>query len=65
MDFKQILEESHNKKNIPNKKLIEMMDFLANQHDDTKKNLINLSHYLDKIEETYNSLLNEFESRKV
>jgi hypothetical protein len=26
--------------------------------------LINITHYFDKIEETYNSLLEEFETRK-
>lgn len=63
MELKQIIEESKNKKDLPNKKLIEMMNFLAEEHEITKKNLINLTHYFDKIEETYNSILEEYEQR--
>ena len=50
MELKQIIEESKNKKDLPNKKLIEMMNFLAEEHEITKKNLINLTYYFDKIE---------------
>lgn len=64
MEIKEIIEESRNKKSLPNKKLMEMMDKLADEYDITKKNIINLTYYFDKIEETYNSLLEEFESRK-
>lgn len=64
MEIKQIIEESRDKKNLPNKKLMEMMDILAEEHEKTKKNIINLTYYFDKVEETYNSLLEEFENRK-
>jgi hypothetical protein len=63
MEMKEIIEESKNKKAVPNKRLIEMMNFLAEEHEKTKKNLINLTYYFDKVEETYNSLLEEYEQR--
>ncbi len=64
MELKEIVTEAQNKKNLPNKRLIEMMHLLSQEHEETKKHLINITHYFDKIEETYNSLLEEFETRK-
>jgi hypothetical protein len=60
----KFIEESKNKKNLPNKKLVEMMGELANEFEITKKDLINLTQYFDKIEETYDSLLTEYENRQ-
>ena len=64
MDLNKFIEESKNKKNLPNKKLVEMMGELADEFERTKKDLINLTQYFDKIEETYGSLLTEYENRQ-
>ena len=56
--------ESKNKKNLPNKKLVDMMSELADEFEKTKKELIILTQYFDKLEETYDSLLTEYETRQ-
>jgi hypothetical protein len=64
MNLNEIIEESKNKKNLPNKKLVEMMSELADEFEKTKKELIILTQYFDKLEETYDSLLTEYENRQ-
>lgn len=51
-------------KNLPNAKLIEMMDKLSQEFDVIKANIINSTYQLDKVEEVYNKILKEFDSRK-
>lgn len=51
-------------KNLPNAKLIEMMDKLSDEFDVTKANIIASTYHLDKVEEAYNRILKEFDSRK-
>jgi len=64
---KEILEEiTKNQtelKNLPNSKLVEMLDFLSQEFDDTKEHLIKMTYYLDNIELLYNNILKEHESR--
>jgi hypothetical protein len=62
-DFDNILSEQKNIKNIPNSKLIEYMDIVTEDFETTKSSLINMSYYLDKLEELYNSMLKEYQSR--
>jgi hypothetical protein len=64
MNLNEIIEESKNKKNLPNKKLVEMMSELADEFEKTKKELIILTQYFDKLEETYDSILTEYETRQ-
>jgi hypothetical protein len=40
------------------------MDILTTDFELTKENIINLTMYLDKLEELYNNTLKEFQSRK-
>lgn len=61
--FDSIISEQKNIKNIPNSKLIEYMDIITEDFEITKSNLINMSFYLDKLEELYNSILKEYQSR--
>lgn len=63
-EFQKISEESKDLKNQPNSKLIEYMDMLTTDFEITKKNIINLTLYMDKVEELYNDLLKEYQSRK-
>jgi hypothetical protein len=50
-------------KTSPNKDLLETMDFLQNDFEETKKNIIKLTHHLDSSEIIYNKILNEYKSR--
>jgi ABC-type multidrug transport system ATPase subunit len=50
-------------KNMPNNKLIEIMDELTNEFESVKNNIIISTHYLDKIEELYDKSLDEYQNR--
>ena len=63
-EFENIVKLQSDLKEQSNSKLIEMMDKLTGDFDLTKENIINLTLYLDKVEELYNNTLKEFESRK-
>jgi hypothetical protein len=61
--FESILTESSDLKSLSNSKLIENMDVLSTEFDETKTNIINMTVYLDKLEELNNKTLLEYESR--
>jgi hypothetical protein len=63
-EFENIVNLQNNLKEQPNSKLIEAMDILTTDFELTKENIINLTMYLDKLEELYNNTLKEFQSRK-
>ena len=63
-EFENIVNLQSNLKEQPNSKLIEAMDILTTDFELTKENIINLTIYLDKLEELYNNTLKEFQSRK-
>lgn len=56
----QIIKEH---KNCSNKDLIFAMDFIKDDFNLTKENLIKLTHHLDKLENGYNLLLKEYQER--
>jgi hypothetical protein len=62
-EFENIVKELGDLKDMPNTKLIEIMDKLTTDFDDTKNNIIALTLYLDKVEEMYNKTLNEYQNR--
>ena len=63
-EFEKVLTDLSDLKNLPNNKLVEIMDKLTTDFDATKTNVINMTIYLDKVEELYNKTLSEYESRK-
>lgn len=63
MKLEEIRESVKDLKNTPNKKMVEMMQHLSLEHENIKKEIINLTHYFDKVEETYNLILEEYEKR--
>jgi len=63
-EFENIIKLQSDLKDQPNSKLIEVMDKLTTEFDLTKENIINSTLYLDKVEELYNSMLQEYQSRK-
>ena len=64
-EFENILNLQNNLKELPNTKLVEVMDKLTVAFDLTKENVISLTIYLDKLEELYNNTLKEYQSRKL
>jgi len=50
-------------KTRPNKDLIEVMDFLQKDFEETKKNIVKLTHHLDSSELIYNKILSEYKKR--
>jgi len=50
-------------KNQSNDNLEKVMDFLNDDFQETKEMIINLTYHLDNIEELYNKILKEHESR--
>jgi len=63
MDENKITKILLDYKTSPNKDLIEVMDFLENDFQETKKNIIKLTHHLDSSEIIYNKILNEYKKR--
>ncbi len=62
-EFENIIQTLGELKNLPNAKLVEMMDKLSIEFEVTKSNIINTTYHLDKVEDTYNRILKEFDSR--
>jgi hypothetical protein len=62
-DIEIILEEVKDLVNLPNNKLISLMDKLSTEFDETKNSIIDLSYHLDNVEALYNKILNEYEKR--
>jgi len=56
----QIIKEC---KNSSNKDLVYAMNFIKEDFETTKENLIKLTHHLDKLESSYNLLLKEYQER--
>ncbi len=62
-ELDDIIKEQPNLKDLPNNKLIEMMDLLTKDFESTKENIINSTRYLDTIEELYNRTLKVYQDR--
>jgi hypothetical protein len=56
----EIIKEYKSKSNVDLRKA---MDYINEDFELTKKNLIQLTHHLDKLETTYNKLLSEYKIR--
>jgi hypothetical protein len=59
----KVLDIVKDYKSKGNKDLTFAMDFIKEDFDNTKNTLIRLTHHLDKLENTYNSILKEYENR--
>ena len=60
---KEILDIIKDYKSKSNVDLRNAMDYINEDFGLTKKNLIQLTHHLDKLETTYNKLLSEYKTR--
>jgi DNA anti-recombination protein RmuC len=62
-EIKNIISELSNMKNLPNQRIIDNLEKLADEFEEIKKNLIDLTYQLDTVEESYNKFLKEYNSR--
>lgn len=62
-EFDDIVKIQEDLQNQPNSKLIEVMDKLTSDFDSTKDRIIQLTLYLDRVEELYNKTLKEYQNR--
>lgn len=60
----EVLEIVKDYKNRSNKDLIKAMDLIIQDFDFCKKQMVELSVQLDKLENTYNTLLKEYDRRR-
>ena len=59
----EVLKIIHEHKDRSNKDLKLAMDFIKEDFEYTKESVIKLTHHLDKLELTYNTILKEYQSR--
>jgi len=64
MDIKLILEIAENASKRSNKDLIEAATILTKEFEDTKTLMIQLSHHLDNVENSYYQISEEVKKRK-
>ena len=62
-EAKKALEILKDYKNKPNKDLVFVMDFITEDFELTKNALIKLTEHIDKLEQSYNLVLKEFNTR--
>jgi hypothetical protein len=61
--YKNIIEEQKNLKDLPNSTLINHMDLLTEEHERIKRTIIETTLYLDNLEELYNNTLKVYQQR--
>ena len=64
MDIKIILEIAENVSKRSNKDLIDAATILSKEFEDTKTLMIQLSHHLDNVENSYYQISEEVKKRK-
>ena len=64
MDLEKIEKIVLEPSNFNNKELMECMDILSNEHEKVKETIIKLTFQIDKLESSYNKVLEEFKNRK-
>ena len=63
ISFDEVSEIIADIKNRGNSDLTKVMDFLSEDFEETKEMILSLTKHLDNIEELYNKLLKEHETR--
>jgi hypothetical protein len=63
IELEGIISQKSNLKNLPNATLVEFMDKLTSDFEITKQTLISLTLHIDKVEDTYNFILKEYQNR--
>lgn len=62
-ESEKVLKIINDYKSSSNKDLTVAMDFIQEDFNFTKETLIKLTHHLDKLENSYNLLLKEYQDR--
>jgi hypothetical protein len=63
LEFNTIQSQISNIKNLPNNVLVNYMDFLTKDFEETKQKLLEFTYHLDSVEEYYNTIMKEYEKR--
>lgn len=63
MEKNKIKDILSDPKNHSNGDIISCLNFLSEEHESLKNELIQKTHYLDEVEKSYNILLSEYKSR--
>jgi uncharacterized protein YbaP (TraB family) len=63
LELETIVSQLPNLKNLPNNVLINFMDLLTTDFEDTKKKILESTYHLDNVEEYYNIIIKEYENR--
>jgi hypothetical protein len=61
--FTEIIDSQSTLKDLPNTKLVEYMDLLSADFENTKESIIKSTLYLDKVEELYDRVLKVYQER--
>lgn len=62
-EFKIMIESAKDVDKLNNKSLENNMDKLAVEFEETKQNIINMTYYLDRVEQLYETMLKEHTKR--
>jgi len=62
-EIKNIISETSNLKNLPNQRIIDNLEKLAEEFEIIKSSLIDLTYQLDAVEDGYNKFLKEYNNR--
>lgn len=62
-EFKVMVETAKDVSKLNNKSLESSMDKLAAEFEETKQNIINMTYYLDRVEQLYETMLKEHTKR--
>lgn len=65
MEKEQLLEVIKDISNKPNKVLFDTETFIYDEHEKTKKLIIDLTHHLESLEEMYENVKKEINKRKI
>lgn len=63
LELDTIVSQLPNLKNLPNNVLINFMDLLTKDFEETKQKLLEFTYHLDSVEEYYNTIMKEYEKR--
>lgn len=63
LNYEEVTEIISDITNRGNKDLVQVMDYLSQDFEETKNMIIDLTKHLDNIENLYNSVLKEYKKR--
>lgn len=61
--YEEMIEKINQLNDLPNSQVVDMLDKLSLEFEFIKKNIIELTYYLDSLEINYNKVLEEYQKR--